>query len=131
MFAYEQVLPLGFQFPARMSVLPLGAGKLALVSPVPIDDALAAAIAELGRVELLIAPNLLHHLYIDAAARRYPEARARAERAAPNGPTFASTPPSTARCRPSSRPPVVVAPIEGAPALASSRSSTTPRAPSS
>lgn len=74
-FDYDQVLPLGFRFPARMSVLPLGAGKLALVSPVPIDDARAAAIAELGSVELLIAPNLLHHLYLDAAARRYPEAR--------------------------------------------------------
>jgi hypothetical protein len=43
-FDYDQVLRLGFRFPARMSVLPLGAGKLALVSPIPIDDALAAAI---------------------------------------------------------------------------------------
>lgn len=74
-FDYAQVLPLGFRFPARMTVLPLAAGKLALVSPVPIDDARAAAIAELGRVEFLIAPNLLHHLYLDAAVQRYPEAR--------------------------------------------------------
>lgn len=74
-FEYDQVLPLGFRFPARMSALPLGEGKLALVSPVPIDDARAAAIAELGSVELLIAPNLLHHLYLEAAIRRYPAAR--------------------------------------------------------
>jgi len=74
-FDYDQVLPLGFQFPARMTVLPLAAGKLALVSPIPIDDARAAAIAELGEVEFLIAPNLLHHLYLDAAIRRYPRAR--------------------------------------------------------
>jgi hypothetical protein len=117
-FDYDQVLPLGFRFPARMSVLPLGAGKLALVSPIPIDDALAAALAELGRVELLIAPNLLHHLYLDAAARRYPEARVLA-------------PSQLRRKRPNLRihtaldhglPPeltaaVDVVPIEGAPAL--------------
>lgn len=79
-FDYDQVLPLGFRFPARMSVLSLEAGKLALVSPVPIDDALAKEIAALGRVEFLIAPNLLHHLYLEAAARRYPEARVIAPR---------------------------------------------------
>lgn len=79
-FDYDQVLPLGFRFPARMSVLPLEPGKLALVSPIPIDDAGAAAIAELGRVEFLIAPNLLHHLYLDAAVRRYPHARVLAPR---------------------------------------------------
>src|SRR5688572_33331474 len=74
-FDYDQVLPLGFRFPARLSALPLADGKLALVSPVPIDDARAAALAELGSVEYLIAPNLLHHLYLEAAARRYPDAR--------------------------------------------------------
>jgi len=117
-FDFDQVLPLAFRFPARMSVLPLGAGKLALVSPIPIDDTLAAAIAELGRVELLIAPNLLHHLYLDAAVQRYPEARVLA-------------PSRLCRKRPSLRihtaldqgaPPeltaaVDVVPIEGAPAL--------------
>jgi hypothetical protein len=74
-FDFDQVLPFGFRFPARMSALPLGGGTLALVSPIPIDDARAAAIAELGSVELLIAPNLLHHLYLEAAARRYSRAR--------------------------------------------------------
>lgn len=74
-FEYDQVLPLGFRLPARMTVLPLEGGKLALVSPIPIDDAMAAAIAPLGTVEFLIAPNLLHHLYLDAAIQRHPEAR--------------------------------------------------------
>ncbi|MEY4550813.1 MAG: hypothetical protein RL685_7008 [Pseudomonadota bacterium] len=74
-FDFEQVLPLGFRFPARMSVLPLGEGQLALVSPIPIDDGVAAAIGRLGEVRYLIAPNLLHHLYLPAACQRYPAAR--------------------------------------------------------
>ncbi|HWO09799.1 MAG TPA: DUF4336 domain-containing protein [Polyangiaceae bacterium] len=75
LFEFAQVLPLGLRFPARMSVLPLERGRLALVSPVPIDDDRAAAIAALGEVAFLIAPNLLHHLHLGAAAQRYPEAR--------------------------------------------------------
>ena len=74
-FDYGQVLPLGFRFPARMTVLPLGPGRLGLVSPVPIDEARAAAIGALGEVAFLIAPNLLHHLYLGEAARRYPDAQ--------------------------------------------------------
>lgn len=74
-FDHTQRLALGIRFPARMTVLPLGGGQLALVSPVPIDDACAAAIARLGEVALLIAPNLMHHLYLGDAARRYPAAR--------------------------------------------------------
>jgi hypothetical protein len=117
-FDYDQVLPLGFRFPARMSVLPLGAGQLALVSPIPIADALAAAIAELGRVEFLIAPNLLHHLYLEAAMRRYPEARVLApsglRRKRPNLRIHAAldhvVPPELTAA-------VDVVPVEGAPGL--------------
>jgi hypothetical protein len=74
-FDYPQTLPMGFRFPARMSVLPLASGTLALVSPIPIDDALAREIEVLGEVGFLIAPNLLHHLYLAAASERYPDAR--------------------------------------------------------
>jgi hypothetical protein len=118
LFDHDQVLPLGFRFPTRMSVLPLGAGKLALVSPVPIDDARAAAIAELGSVAFLIAPNLLHHLYLEAAATRYPDARVlapsglRAKR--PGLPSYSAldhvVPPELAAA-------VEVVPVEGAPGL--------------
>lgn len=74
-FDHAQVLPLGLRFPARMTVLPLAEGRLALVSPIPLDEARVAAIGALGKVEFLIAPNLLHHLYLGDAARRYPDAR--------------------------------------------------------
>jgi hypothetical protein len=79
-FEHMQKLPLGFRFPARMTVLPLAGRKLALISPVPIDEARAAALAELGEVAFLIAPNLMHHLYLGDAARRYPGARVLAPR---------------------------------------------------
>jgi hypothetical protein len=74
-FDYPQTLPMGFRFPARMSALPLADGTLALVSPIPIDDAMAQEIEALGEVRFLIAPNLLHHLYLAAASQRYPNAR--------------------------------------------------------
>lgn len=75
-FDFDQRLPgLGFQLPARMTVLPLASGRLAIVSAIPIDDAAANRIAALGEVGFLIAPNLLHHLYLQAAIERYPSAR--------------------------------------------------------
>jgi hypothetical protein len=74
-FDFDQRLRGGMQFPARMSVLPLGERKLALVSPVPIDDGMAREIARFGEVAFLIAPNLLHHMYLADAIRRYPSAR--------------------------------------------------------
>jgi hypothetical protein len=81
-FDFAQVLPpFGFRLPARMTALPLAEGRLALVSPVPIDAALAARIAALGEVSYLIAPNLLHHLYLADAMARYPTARVLAPRA--------------------------------------------------
>ena len=69
-----QELPMGLRLPARMSVLPLQAGKLALVSPVPFGDGCAEALAEQGEVTHIIAPNLWHHLYLEYAMRRYPDA---------------------------------------------------------
>lgn len=62
-------------FPLRMSVLARPDGGLVLVSPVPIDDALAQAIAVAGEVGDIVAPNGLHHLHAAAAHDRYPGAR--------------------------------------------------------
>jgi hypothetical protein len=73
-FDFAQGYPWTFVLPARMTVLPLGGGRIALVSPIPIDDDLAAEIARLGTVRFLIAPNLLHHRYLAAASARYPGA---------------------------------------------------------
>ena len=64
----------GVLLPLRMTAVRLPDGAVALISPLAIDDALAAAIAELGPVRHLVAPNRLHHLYLRAAQERYPEA---------------------------------------------------------
>lgn len=71
----EFKLGAGVKLPLRMTVLRDGDG-LALVAPIPIDDALAQELSAHGPVRHLLAPNLLHHAYVAAAQERYPEARA-------------------------------------------------------
>jgi hypothetical protein len=68
-------MPGGVAFPVRMTVVRSTDGSLSLISPIPIDDALAQEIAALGPVTHLLAPNLYHHLYLGAAQARYPGAR--------------------------------------------------------
>ncbi|GAB4567707.1 MAG: DUF4336 domain-containing protein [Haliangiales bacterium] len=62
-------------FSLRMCIVDVGSGGLLLHSPVPIDDALAAQIEALGAVRYLVAPNLGHHLFVEAAHERYPAAQ--------------------------------------------------------
>jgi hypothetical protein len=72
---HELRLPMRIPYPTRMTVVRVSDGSLVLISPVPIDDALAQELAALGPVSHLLAPNLLHHLHLAAAQKRYPEAR--------------------------------------------------------
>ena len=78
-FDLDQRLPGGFRMPARMTALATSVGVV-LVSPIPIDDTMAAEIATLGEVRYLVAPNLLHHLYLGQAKVRYPGAEILAPR---------------------------------------------------
>lgn len=71
---YDLFLPGRIHFPCRMTVVRLPDGGLWLHSPVPIDDALAAALDALGPVAHLVAPSQLHHLFFADAAARYPGA---------------------------------------------------------
>jgi glyoxylase-like metal-dependent hydrolase (beta-lactamase superfamily II) len=66
--------PGGVRLPLRMVVCRLGGRRLLLHSPVPIDDAAAAALDDLGEVAHLVAPSLLHHKWIEPAAGRWPAA---------------------------------------------------------
>ena len=68
-----RIMP-GVWFPVRSVVVRLPDGALLILAPLPIDDALAAELAELGPVRHLVAPNLFHHLYFADAQARYPEA---------------------------------------------------------
>jgi hypothetical protein len=72
---YELNVAPGLPFPTQMTVVRLSDGTLALISPVPIDDALSAELATLGPVSHLVAPNLLHHLHLPGARKRYAAAR--------------------------------------------------------
>jgi len=47
---------------------------LVLISPVAFDDATAAAIDALGEVRWIVAPNGFHHLFVDDACARWPNA---------------------------------------------------------
>lgn len=67
-------LAAGAYLPTRMTVLRRPEGGLVLHSPLAIDVALAKAIDERGEVKAIVAPNVLHHLFLKAAAERYPKA---------------------------------------------------------
>ncbi len=67
-------MPAFVRFPIRMTVLRTGRGVV-VVSPIEIDDALAAEVDALGPVRAIVAPNALHHLFLAGARRRWPGAR--------------------------------------------------------
>lgn len=62
-------------FGGRMTVIRLEDGSLLLYSVIAIDDALAEELAALGEVKHLVGPNSLHHLFLDDAIARYPDAK--------------------------------------------------------
>jgi hypothetical protein len=67
-------MPGGARLPIRSTVVRLPDRSLVLYSPVKLADADAAAIDALGEVAHLVAPNRFHHLFLGAAAARWPRA---------------------------------------------------------
>ncbi|HWA90399.1 MAG TPA: DUF4336 domain-containing protein [Rhizomicrobium sp.] len=63
----------GFPYPTRMVAIRLANGELFVWSPIALDH--ARGIDAPGEVAHLVAPNLLHHLYLGEWKRRYPDAR--------------------------------------------------------
>ena len=64
----------GAEFGTRMTVVRLADGGVMLISPIEVDDALAAEIDVIGPVRAVVAPNAFHHFYFAAVAKRYPDA---------------------------------------------------------
>jgi hypothetical protein len=62
-------------YPTRMVVARLGDGSAWVWSPIRLTPELAAAVEAVGPVRNLVSPNKIHHLFLDAWARRWPEAR--------------------------------------------------------
>ena len=65
----------GPPLPLRMTVIALSNGDIALHSPIPLSQEMAATIAAQGPVKHVIAPSGLHHLYVQSALKHFPEAR--------------------------------------------------------
>ena len=72
---------LGFCYPTRMAILCLPGRRLFIWSPVALTDATRVALAGLGTVSHVIAPNSLHDSFLSEWHTAYPEA---AFHAAPN-----------------------------------------------
>lgn len=64
----------GFRYPTRMAVIRLADGLL-IWSPVGLTDQVRAELADLGEVRWLVAPNSLHHLFLEQWREAYPAAR--------------------------------------------------------
>ena len=64
----------GVQFQTRSTLVRLCDGSLWMHSPIPIDDARAQQLAELGEVRHIVAPNGFHDSFAAAAKQRYPDA---------------------------------------------------------
>jgi hypothetical protein len=62
------------RMPLASSLFRLADRSLLLYSPVPHDDAMAAAIAAEGEVAHIVAPSLMHHRFASAARDRFPRA---------------------------------------------------------
>ncbi|WP_435106210.1 DUF4336 domain-containing protein [Arhodomonas sp. AD133] len=70
----EPVSFLTLPFTTRMTVARLANGELWVHSPIRYTDALAAELATLGPVRYMVAPNRLHHLFLDDWRKHYPDA---------------------------------------------------------
>jgi hypothetical protein len=76
--ANEPVRMVGMRLTATMTVIRLPDSSLLLHSPIPLTDALRAAVENLGTVSHLYAPNTFHHMWIGDWARAFPRARVHA-----------------------------------------------------
>jgi hypothetical protein len=65
----------GVRMPISSTVFRLPDRSLLLYSPGDIDDIQAKELAVLGEVSHIVAPSLLHHLYVGNAAARWPHAK--------------------------------------------------------
>ena len=64
-----------FPYPTRMAIVRLSDGTLFVWSPIALSSALKAAVDALGPVAHLVAPNALHHLFLQDWKHAYPAAR--------------------------------------------------------
>ena len=76
-FIWIDSIPLkyyGFNIGTRMTVIRLNDGNLFLHSPTKLTNKLKTELDKIGKVRFLIAPNKLHHMYINEYSYAYPDA---------------------------------------------------------
>ena len=64
----------GLSIGCRMTVIRLTNRELAVISPIIINENLAAQLNQLGAVSHIIAPNLYHYFFAADCKKRYPQA---------------------------------------------------------
>ncbi len=64
----------GMQLGTRMTVIRLANKKLFLHSPTKLNSSLIDQLQKFGEVSFIVAPNKLHHLYLDSYVKQYPNA---------------------------------------------------------
>lgn len=67
-------MPGGIAIGTRSTIVRLSSGGLWLHSPGPLSTSARAWLEANGPVEAIVAPNLLHHLFVPAAASAFPDA---------------------------------------------------------
>jgi hypothetical protein len=65
----------GLDMGTRTTLVRLADGGLFVHSPGPLSDALRAEVEKLGAPRALVAPNLMHHMFLADWARAFPAAR--------------------------------------------------------
>ncbi|QGM96735.1 DUF4336 domain-containing protein [Methylocystis parvus] len=65
----------GFDYPTRMAIIRLSDGNLFIWSPIALSDDLRTKVDALGKVRHLVAPNSLHHLFLDDWRCAYDDAK--------------------------------------------------------
>nr|WP_086939985.1 DUF4336 domain-containing protein [Thaumasiovibrio occultus] len=74
-FDGESVTFMALPFATRMTIVRLDDGALWVHSPIKLTETIRQQLSSLGEVKYLIAPNRLHHLFIDAWLKAYPDAQ--------------------------------------------------------
>ncbi len=64
----------GFDYPTRMIVIRLSDGALFICSPIAFSAELRESVDRIGPVRHIVAPNSLHHLFVEEWQQAYPEA---------------------------------------------------------
>jgi hypothetical protein len=71
----ESVSVAGFHYPTRMALIRLSDGGLFVWSPTALTEGVRAEVDALGPVRFIVAPNSLHHLFIQPWQAAYPAAQ--------------------------------------------------------